>query len=182
MSAFPNRFKLESVCDIFSSWVDETGDLSKFITKDNTDDFRIGLKTHAVYTHDKLQWVSTLEATKYTSKSGDMRCVAIRLANNGFLYPPEEMLEVADQRLQRHHAPTPWAILQGDSIATFQPLQEYALNWMQSASRDDVKMSIFYHFEEDRLDVCVQDIKQMILFKICFEPGWPTEEFRDYWK
>ncbi len=127
-----------------------------------------------LYEFDKLVYTATVEVTVPQLQFVD-KCIAIRLANDGFLYPKENELQ-GEWNLKPAHRSDEWYYLQEPEQLKLSALSDFAKKRLSG----ETKPVLRYRADEERVDFCLRDSHYNVV-KFCYEYCPPTDDFPDHW-
>lgn len=164
------RFDLRNLDKIFSSWKQEWNKCARALPSQPNDRLTV------YYTHDHHTYRSDMYVSNYIDNEVENSMLCIKLANNGFLYPPEKELKIFKEDVHRYGGL--WAILDKDHASDFSEIITFCKNYF---GRETLKVQMFYSFKADRCEVKAFYDNKVLL--VSFEPGYPCNaDFdEDYW-
>jgi hypothetical protein len=176
ISMMPERFQLSNFNDIFNSWkssLDEKGGLA-FLPELSS---QSGIKTAIHYRHDFHDYKADCYIEKYDGNT----LFCLKLANNGFLYPPVNQLTLYNSHISAQRHRNVFHKLDFVHKGDFVSLIAFAKAYLKCKK---VRFQLFYCFEGDRMDFKafnVNDGNQGVV--ITFERLVPLDgQFdNDYW-
>jgi len=148
-------------------------------------------KLHLEYMHDgKLYQSFPRVGAKVISGGNNVEYhLQIPLSNDGYIYRMTPDIEIARRDLALHRGSTHpegiegFAQLHREAASDFLPFVAFARKWFQCNSRD-ISQQVFYNGSANRVDVVMERRNyprkgDKVSIALCFEPGWPIEEFDD---
>lgn len=186
---YPERFNFSVINDNFVALAARLPkDLSKLWDNEVT-----------VYQYDKLKYRAERDVSHWDMADGTrVKQLSIRLSNDGFLYSPAKDLAVHRSGVSRHHSNT-WSVLDHSEIARFHTIVDWCKSTAFGATKPKaVRFTMFYNFDDDRIDIKAVYPSSTLAWPtgvkppidrevdshavvITFEPGYPYEDFDDYW-
>lgn len=143
-SIMSEQFRLSNLNDIFNSWkssLDALGGLA-FLSELMSCP---GIKSAIPYRHDFHDY----RADCYIEKYGGNTLFCLKLANNGFLYPPVSELSLFNSHVSMEHPRNVFEKLDVSHKSDFQSLIQFAKAYLKCKQ---VKLQLFYCFDGDRMD------------------------------
>lgn len=173
-STFSEQFNLDHLNKIFQSVIFCNGeDVIPIFDAiiDKTGHTEVQTLYHTV---DSLVYKCTVEVT-VPNTPGVYKCIAIRMSNDGFLYPQETELRGHWERREVHRIKD-WFYLDDSEKAKLNEL----INFGNRRLLPNYTTLARYNSHEERIDIHLRD-SEMRVIKFCYEYGTPTEDFDDKW-
>lgn len=174
LQQMPERFLLSNLDQIFGSWksaLDTLGGIGYLpLLTDKS-----GIRKALNYDHDHHKYRSDTYIEVYNGNS----LLCIKLANNGFLYPPEAHLQVVTNSTTERHRNVFVKLMKGH-LNDFKGIVQFAKNYLNSR----VKVQLFYSYMGDRMDLKMFDVTDSTRgVVVTFEKFDPVDDLfdEDYW-
>jgi hypothetical protein len=167
----PDRVLLVRLDDIFCSWQSAVDSVPNFSFPEKDCENR-----HISYSFDHHTYLSTIY--KLWPANEATGALHIKLANDGFIYPPRSELHTKPHDQSRHGIPN-WCVLDDDSCKLhFKSLFGFVMKYFQRIA-EQIQFRVFYHEEFERIDFCFRTCLTNEKLVITFEPGFPISDDYD---
>ena len=174
LQQMPERFLLSNLDQIFLSWESALNELGGMGYLPALSD-ATGQKRALNYDHDHHKYRSDTYVETYDGN----QLLCVKLANNGFMYPPDAHLIIQPNSTTARHRNT-FVKLANAHKSDFKHLIQFAKAYLKS----NVRFQLFYSFSADRMDFKAFDIndnKRGVV--ITYENLDPVDDLfdDDYW-
>ncbi len=177
----PHRFQLTAAAAIFQSLLDSSPQVLEDLVFDKHQNWFV-LESK----HDELWWAACTKTQYFrrpseTGQSSDVwSSLQIKLPNNGFLYKPNQQMEVVSHNVERHNSSFYSALKLTEFNDPFLCLWTF-LDKLFDGS-DNWRVKFFYSRNDERIDMVVEDALLHKQVELYFEPLSPIQEIEDYWQ
>lgn len=132
------------------------------------------------YDFDELNYRATLELSAFKTPEGGpvlKFALNLRLSNDGFLYPPSNQLTLKVAKTVPNHNCDGWHLLDESELAKFPRAIMFAQTILGTSDRPPC--FLYYHEDEQRMDLKFRDVTSTRYVFVQFEPGYPVHDFTD---
>lgn len=142
-------------------------------------------KSH-YYTFENLKYNASTWIQEVVDRSSAVPLFSelhIQLSNDGYLYSPHHQLKPTKDGISHHHSQTVCILPVSDYKQIFKPLLVFANEWLKQVPSYDpkeTKVTIYYDYEQRKLDLTVNSRSAKRNVHISFEPGYPEDPVEEY--
>lgn len=183
------RHDIGYLCNIVDSWRTYVESEEKVNLPTFADVSAAGANTvpeFADFDRDGLVWPADFRIMRRREHGAMWKRLVIHLANDGFFYCDESLLEIArsDVSQNRHATCTNgWAVMDAKTVLPkLGPIVAFARQWFGYDAEKTLRKLVLYHAEANRVDVCIRCDESHVALEFSFEPMYPVKDVpEEFW-
>ena len=185
------RFELRYLQRIFRSWLTSYPLVKEGLSMARVLSMQPGECTnfHLEYDHEGKLYQRFPRSGAKVVRNNMEYYLQIPMSNDGYVYRMMPDTEIARRDIVLHRGTSHPEGIQGfarlhwEAASDFLPFVSFARAWFQ-CGKQSIQQGVFYNGSANRVDVVMERLNyprqgHKVSITLCFEPGWPIEEFGD---